>query len=131
MSYPGARIVILCCFLVHLTWISTSYYVLQLSSNQILLLIACVQSFTYLCYPVFGWLADTCFTRYFIIRVSTVLVMVFALLGFVLAVTTIIVYYVHSLAIISGVTWYTFLLISIPLTIAIAAQFQLPVSYAR
>ena len=48
MSYPGARLVLFCCFLMHFSWFSSSYFVLQLSSDQFRLFVDCVQALTYL-----------------------------------------------------------------------------------
>ena len=79
MSYPGARLVLFCCFLMHFSWFSSSYFVLQLSSDQFRLFVDCVQALTYLCYPLLGWLADTKFNHHSMIMVSVVATMLLTL----------------------------------------------------
>ena len=83
-SFPGARVVLLCCFLVHsafnfdfvlpqLKGINSSFFFLTLG-------------ITLLLYPVLGLLADICCNRYNFIKVSIALLFVSTLIGLGVAV---------------------------------------------
>ena len=79
MFPAGAKIVIACCFLVHFAWINTSCFIL-LCGYYMALSIASIQSLTYICYPLLGWLGDTRFIRYSVIRFSIVVISLISIL---------------------------------------------------
>ena len=120
MSYPGARTVILSCFLVHFIWTNGNFFLFQLSNQMLVVGVVAVQGFTYLCYPVLGWLADTCFTRYLMVKVAFVIVLVTSLVSLILTAADIITVRLNA-ELFNQLPWYTFLLVAIPLTISIAA----------
>ena len=120
MSSPGARTVIYCCFLIHFVWISGNFFVFQLSNEEIVLAIVSIQGLTYLCYPVLGWLADTRFTRYSMIKVAVVILLVISLMGLIVIAAYIIAVNLNA-QLIYGLPWYTFVVLAIPLAIIIVA----------
>ena len=72
MAYPGARVVVLLCFLVHFVF-STDWITVQSFSVSIISNLALIQGITLLLYPFIGLLADTCFNRYRFIKLSIIL----------------------------------------------------------
>ena len=71
-SFPGARVVVLLCFLVHLVF-SVDWIAIQALSVSVIFFFLLVQGITLLFYPLLGILADTCFNRYRFIKISLVL----------------------------------------------------------
>ena len=80
MQFSGARIVLACSFLVHFAWINDSFFIFQTCAYQVFLFVASVQGLTYICYPLLGWLADTRFIRYSVIKISMGAVVLLSLL---------------------------------------------------
>ena len=72
MAYPGARVVVLLCFLVHFVY-SGDWITAQSLSVSTILFVSLVQGITMLFYPFIGILADTCFKRYGFIKISNIL----------------------------------------------------------
>ena len=72
MAYPGARVVVLLCFLVHFVF-NTDWIAVQSLSVSLILFVSLVQGITLLLYPFIGLLADTCFNRYGFIKVPIIL----------------------------------------------------------
>ena len=72
MSYPGARVVVLICFLVHFVF-NIEWITIQSLSISVITFLSVVQGITLLLYPLLGLLADTCFNRFRFIKVSIVL----------------------------------------------------------
>ena len=72
MAYPGARVVVLLCFLVHFVF-NTDWITVQSLSVSIILFVSLVQGITLLFYPLIGILADICFKRYGFIKISNIL----------------------------------------------------------
>ena len=71
-SFPGARVVVLLCFLVHLVF-SVDWIAIQALTVSIIFFFLLVQGITLLFYPLLGILADTCSNRYRFIKISLVL----------------------------------------------------------
>ena len=57
MAYPGARVVILCCFFVHFAF-NADLVIVQGASSLLTGLMHLVQGITLLFYPVLGLVAD-------------------------------------------------------------------------
>ena len=85
MAYPGARIVVLCCFLLHLSIVNLLAIIGWLAADDAKLCISFAQGIAYLFYPLVGLLADICFTRYKIIKVSVILQLVTSAIGVIAA----------------------------------------------
>ena len=96
MLFPGAKIVIACSFLVHFAWINTANFIMESSSFEVFMFIASVQSLTYICYPLLGWLADTRFIRYSVIRFSIVVLLLLSILQGIGMTTVLVVNYIDS-----------------------------------
>ena len=105
---------------MHFSWFSSSYFVLQLSSDQFRLFVDCVQALTYLCYPLLGWLADTKFNHYSMNMVSVVATMLLTLVVGLVTVGAIAALN-FSAQIVSLDEWYSLLLVSIAFVAIIAA----------
>ena len=71
-SFPGARVVVLLCFLVHLVF-NVDWIAIQALTVSVIFFFLLVQGITLLFYPLLGILADTCFNRYRFIKISLVL----------------------------------------------------------
>ena len=81
VTYPGAKIVIICCFFLHFFQVNADSVHIQLLNYYVLAAIAVTQGITLLSYPLLGWLADNCFTRYKLVKLSAVLLLVAAIVG--------------------------------------------------
>ena len=84
MGFSGARVVLLCCFLIHFAFNSDSFH-LQLEGKHYYFIFL-IPGITLVLYPVIGFLADICCNRYNLIKVSIVVLFVFTLIGLGLAV---------------------------------------------
>ena len=71
-SFPGARVVVLLCFLVHLVF-SVDWIAIQATSVSVISGLSLVQGITLLLYPLLGILADIRFNRFRFIKVSIIL----------------------------------------------------------
>ena len=79
MGYPGARVVVLLCFLVHFVF-NIDWITIQSLSISVIAYLSLVQGITLLLYPLLGLLADTCFNRFRFIKVSIFLLVLNSLL---------------------------------------------------
>ena len=78
-SFPGARVVALLCFLVHLHMtvvFSIDWITVQSLSVSVIFVLSLVQGITLLLYPLLGILADTRFNRYHFIKVFIILLFI-------------------------------------------------------
>ena len=64
MLPKAAILVILCCFLMHMSMIGSDFCFYHTVNNDGMLAFLISQSVAYLFYPLLGWLADVYFTRY-------------------------------------------------------------------
>ena len=71
-SFPGARVVVLLCFLVHFVF-SVDWIAVQANSVSVISGLSLVQGITLLLYPLLGILADTHFNRFRFIKISIIL----------------------------------------------------------
>ena len=120
MMCSGARLVILCCFLIHFVFLNSNFYIFQLSSENLVLGFALVQGITSLCYPIIGWLADTRYTRYRMIKCSFVITLIMTFVGLVIILTCIVIQYFNQ-TIVYELPWYAFVVLAIPMAIDIVA----------
>ena len=89
MAFKGARVVLLCCFLVHFAF-KSDFVLLQLGGKYYSSLFRTL-GITLLLYPVIGLLADIYCNRYNCIKVSIVLLLVSTLTGLGLAVAALVI----------------------------------------
>lgn len=89
----GAGIVILCCALLHFAWISVEFCSMLLFEYQLLVPLSTAQAITLLCYPLLGWLADACFTRFLVIRVAAILYTAVSIFGLIVTIIENILFY--------------------------------------
>ena len=80
MRYKGAKIVVLCCFLVHI-FFSVDFFLIQVLPQKGTAFGSVAQGVAYLFYPLVGLLADVCFTRYKVILASALLRLIVATFG--------------------------------------------------
>ena len=118
MTFQGARIVIVLSFLVHFIYINTSSFFVQFSSFQVFIFVTGLQSFTYLCYPMLGWVADRHYSRYSVLMFSMTAIVLLSLYGVVSLITGLVISYVELL---NTWRWVAFVAMSIPLAFATIA----------
>lgn len=80
MRYKGAKIVVLCCFLLHI-FFSMDFFLIQVLPQKGTAFGSVAQGVVYLFYPLVGLLADVCFTRYKVILASALLRLIVATFG--------------------------------------------------
>ena len=118
MAYPGARAVVLLCFLVHFV-LSTDWIALQSLSISTIGLLSLVQGITLLLYPFIGLLADTCFNRHLFIKASIFLL--FLNSSLVLAFSIIFCLRDDSVGLGLHISWYNATIFTICLIICIVS----------
>ena len=79
MAYPGARVVVLCCFFVHLAFNADLSHI-QVVTPLLTAFVYLVQGITLLFYPVLGLVADLKYNRYNFVKVSIILLFIASLL---------------------------------------------------
>ena len=80
MAYPGARVVVLCCFFVHFT-LNADFSVVQIATPLQTAFVYIVQGITLLFYPVLGLVADLKCNRFNFIKLSISLLFLCSLLS--------------------------------------------------
>ena len=75
MAFPGARVVVLCCFFVHFA-VTADYFLFQANTNTVFAFVSFVQGATLLFFPLLGLLVDICCTQYNFIKGSILLFLV-------------------------------------------------------
>ena len=64
MQHKVAYLVVLCCALMHMSLVSSDFSMnYTLRKSAVILFLSC-KGLSYLFYPLLGWMADVCFTRY-------------------------------------------------------------------
>ena len=81
MAFVGAKVVVFCGFLVNFI-VNTNYFLFSVSTNSTSAYTSLTQGLILLFYPLTGWLADTCISRYKFIKLSTGLLAVASYLLF-------------------------------------------------
>ena len=94
MLPKAARLVILCCFLIHFSIIGSDFALYHTVNKDGVLAFLISQSVAYLLYPLLGWLADVYFTRYKFILFSFMTMIVSSILLSV--VSAIFVNFIHE-----------------------------------
>ena len=103
MEYKLAYVVIVCCLLVHMTWIGMDMVFFHIASIDGALTYFLSQAVAYFLYPLLGWLADVYFTRYKFILFSFI-TMIVATVVMVTGVTLFMIYtYARPLFVIAGI----------------------------
>ena len=130
MAYPGARIVLFCCFFVHFG-LNADSSIAQIGTPLQIALVYLVQGITLLFYPVVGLVADLKCNRYNFVKLSTSLLFVCNLV-LVLFVIYILVLSEVNVALIDPVPHYAwpilailfgFIIISLGMFDAVGVQF--------
>ena len=73
MLPKAARLVIFCCFLIHMSMIGSDICFFHTVKKDGVFAFLLSQSVAYLLYPLLGWLADVYFTRYKFVLISFIL----------------------------------------------------------
>ena len=120
MPYTGAKIVVLSSFLIHFIWLNGSFYVLELSNEFIYLGLSITQGITFTCYPVIGWLADTRFTWYLMLKMSFVILINSLLVGLAVLVIGIVIFYLNA-TFFNGLKENVFFILALPMAATIFA----------
>ena len=75
MKYAMANLVILCCALMHTSLLGSDFEIFYVvTRNAVAIFLSC-KGASFLLYPLLGWMADVCFTRYKFILVSFITMM--------------------------------------------------------
>ena len=69
MAFSEARVIVVCCFLVHFTLVA-DFILIQAASPSVVSFVSVAQTITLLVYSVLGLLTDTCFNWYNFVRLS-------------------------------------------------------------
>ena len=104
--YPGAKITVLCCVLIHFTFINADYFVFQASETSTIMAVLFAQGTTHLLYPLLGWLADTQFTQHKLIRASTCLFLLASVAIVLVMGVCIVETYCNDVFFLYSVPWY-------------------------
>ena len=132
MNRSTAFIVVLCSFAIKVFFVGTDYYLYHTAVFfQIFqICIAVTQAIAYLFYPLLGWLSDIYFTRYKVIRLAFIIVIITYSVAVVctlaIALDVNITYYKTITAIIliiMGIPSFLFMLLSLGMFEANAIQF--------
>ena len=77
--HSSAYIVIICSFLMRVTIVGSDSLLFHTTGLDIILYFSVSQAIAYLLYPLLGWLSDVYFTRYRVIRLAFIIVVVVAM----------------------------------------------------
>ena len=110
MLPKAARLVILCCFLIHMSVIGSDFPLFHTINNDGVLALLISQSVAYLLYPLLGWLADVYFTRYKFVLFSFIIMIVSSIL--LSAVAAVFLNFIHErgIFILGGLAIFTSLI---------------------
>ena len=122
MLPKAACLVILCCFLIHLSIIGSDFALYHTVNKDGVLAFLISQSVAYLLYPLLGWLADVYFTRYKFLLFSFIIMIVSNILVSTVAAVFLNIIHERRLFIPAGLAVFTSL-ISMGLFESTAAQF--------
>ena len=103
---------------MNFAWINASSFIFQICSYEVFLFVAGVQSLTYICYPLLGWLADTRFIRYSVIKISIRTVVLLSILGVIGMVTATLIESAHT-EVLNTLTFVALITVAGPLVIDI------------
>ena len=90
MSLSAASIVVLCSIAIQASFFGTDFFVYHLEriSHIARLCFALSHGFTYLLYPLLGWLSDVYFTRYKVIRLAFIIMIIVEIAGIIVFIPT-------------------------------------------
>ena len=80
MENKTAYLIVLCCFLLHMTVLGSDIVLYHTVAHDGTLVYLLTQAVTYLLYPLLGWLADVYFSRYKFVLISFIVTIVGTLL---------------------------------------------------
>ena len=122
MLPKAARLVIFCCFLIHLSVIGSDFIFFHTVNKDGVLAFLISKSVAYLLYPLLGWLADVYFTRYKFVLFSFITMIVSTVLLSVAAALFLSFIYDRGIFLFSGIA-LSFGLIAMGLFESTATQF--------
>ena len=70
MKHRSAYLVVLCCGLIHMTTLGSDMIFYHTADQDATIIYLVSLVLAYLIYPLLGWMADVCFTRYSFVRAS-------------------------------------------------------------
>ena len=92
MENKTAYLIVLCCFLLHMTVIGSDILLYHTVAHDGTLVYLLTQAVTYLLYPLLGWLADVYFSRYKFVLFSFIATIVATLLTTITSVLFVYIY---------------------------------------
>ena len=103
-----AYLVILCSTLTHVSLLGSNIFLYRVSQNGFLIFFSCT-AVSYLLYPLLGWMADVCFTRFKFLLFSFITTILGSILGIITSALILqfpehrlSLYYIGGLAIVIG-----------------------------
>ena len=97
MEHKMAFLVIFCCALVHISLAGSNVFLYHaIGRSGIVIFLSC-KAVSYLLYPLLGWMADVCFTRYKFVLFSFIATILCGILGIVTS-TLILEFPMHRLS---------------------------------
>ena len=83
MEHKMAFLVIFCCALVHISLAGSNVFLYHaIGRSGIVIFLSC-KAVSYLLYPLLGWMADVCFTRYRFVLFSFITTILSSILGII------------------------------------------------
>ena len=108
MEQKMAYLVILCSTLTHVSLLGSNIFLYRVSQNGFLIFFSCT-AVSYLLYPLLGWMADVCFTRFKFLLFSFITTILGSILGIITSALILqfpehrlSLYYIGGLAIVIG-----------------------------
>ena len=83
-------LVILCCTLIHTCLAGVDIFLFHTTENTGIILLLSCKAVSYLLYPLLGWMADVCFTRYKFVLFSFIAMILASILAILSSVFSII-----------------------------------------
>ena len=103
MENKTAYLIVLCCFLLHMTVIGSDFALYHTVAHDGTLVYLLTQAVTYLLYPLLGWLADVYFSRYKFVLFSFIAAIMATLLTIITSVLFIYIYEYREIFILGGI----------------------------
>ena len=109
MEHKMAFLVILCCTLVHISLVGSNLFFYHIVVRSGIIIFLSCTAVSYLLYPLLGWMADVCFTRYKFVLFSFIATILGSILGIVTSALVLkfpehrlSLYYIGGLAVVVG-----------------------------
>ena len=103
MENKTAYLIVLCCFLLHMTVVGSDIVLYHTVAHDGTLVYLLTQAVTYLLYPLLGWLADVYFSRYKFVLFSFIATIVATLLTIITSVLFMYIYEYREIFILGGI----------------------------